>query len=274
MSKLHIKQVAGPVAGAKSPTGAIPVFDGNLVRWSNAATTGLQIPTGSTLQRPGGTDVTDGLLRYNTDLNKVEIRENGAWSNVVSGIKSFLDLADAPKTYAGSVGKVLAVKADGTGLEYIDPTVTIDKITGTNVAQAGKYVAVKPDGSGLQYVPLPPFGNFLGFRFKFTLADQFLAANGISELPPGWSVVISGSNNSILTFTHTVGVPPASGTSYGWNSNAAALYYQSRPVGTQSFELRWKPDTATTTFVLSGLNYTTTGATQGSFGYVYLWFAL
>lgn len=257
MSLLNIKQIAGPGVGGRAPTGAIPVFDGNSVRWSNNATTALQLPTGSATQRPAGIA---GLIRYNTDAAKLEAFENGAWNNVINPIKSFLDLIDAPKTYSGFGGKVLAVNAAGTGLEYIDASITVDKIKGTTSADAGKYLAVKPDGSGVQLITPPVVTQMVQRTFRFNYNGSSLdSANPVQDLPAGWGFTYLSA--SALRITHTMGKPPFSLLFMGYNATPDQ-YYARSPSGNANFA--YKLSTQADTFDLNGLLPAQTAASSGA----------
>lgn len=269
MSKLNIKQIAGPAAGGRSGTGAIPVFDGNLIRWSNAATTALQLPSGTTAQRPTGIDAVDGAFRYNSELGKIEARQAGSWVNAVSDIKSFLDLSDAPKTY--TAGKVLAVNAAGTGIEYIDPTVTVAKITdgpgAPTLANAGKYITVKSDGSGLQYAPFPALDRIKSYRFRVAFTGTNPAVGGFSELPAGWTVSIS--NTADLVVTHNMGLMPQGGMVLGLVTQPDT--YRNRFIGNNNMDMRYSLSDLNTLTVTQVTN-TNCGAISGTHAYVYVWF--
>jgi hypothetical protein len=47
-----------------------------------SGTAALTLPTGTTAQQP---TATNGMIRYNTDNNKFEAYENGAWANMIGG---------------------------------------------------------------------------------------------------------------------------------------------------------------------------------------------
>jgi hypothetical protein len=171
---------------------------------------------------------------------------------------------DAPKTYTGSTGKVLAVKADGSGLEYIDPTVTIDKITGTTPSNAGKYVTVKSDGSGLQYAPLPAIGNVKQYKFRFDYTSSAVdPAKPPSEVPAGWTVtVLSGTQ---IQVDHNMGQPPTGGMFLGYSTTADA-YYARAVTGNANYS--YQPATMNSRFILNGLGPSNTQGTAN--GHVYL----
>lgn len=268
MSKLHIKQVAGPVTGAKSPTGAIPVFDGNLVRWSNAATTGLQIPTGSTLQRPSGAEVTDGLLRYNTDLNKVEIRENGAWSNVLNGIKSVLDLADAPKSYTGAGKQFLRVNAAGTAVEFA-PALFSDLADINTTGKGGQLLRVKPDATGVEFIPLP-LSNIVSYQFRVNFSGSNPnPADLTAQLPDGWTVTVQTTDD--LVITHNLGKRPAGAMVFGLLTSGGTTYRGRIISGTM--EMQYDINNLNTCMI-TNITSTNTGSISGSHCYLQLWFTV
>lgn len=55
---------------------------------------------------------------------------SGSWSNFGAGGSSstFLNLTDTPAAYTGQAGKVVAVKSDATGLEFVYQGVSEDLI--------------------------------------------------------------------------------------------------------------------------------------------------
>lgn len=74
-------------------------------------------------------DITEEELRNwgNVSENEQELLKLKAIDALVAaggigcgGVTQFLSLTDAPNTYEGSEGKVVAVKEDGTGLEFVD----------------------------------------------------------------------------------------------------------------------------------------------------------
>ena len=79
MSLLKIKQINGPAGGNQ---GATIVFDNNKPQWSSDLASGLLLPKGNQAARPG-TPV-EGLIRYNTSINKIEAYEGGEWKQVIS----------------------------------------------------------------------------------------------------------------------------------------------------------------------------------------------
>ncbi len=51
--------------------------------WVPAATSSIQLPAGTTGQRPGA--VENGMIRYNTETGKFEGYQGGAWADIVTG---------------------------------------------------------------------------------------------------------------------------------------------------------------------------------------------
>ena len=71
----------------------------------------------------GGAERLGDLL--DVDLTGLTLGQTIVWNGTSfvpgeSGVKSFIELDDVPNGYASAGGKVVAVKLDETGLEYID----------------------------------------------------------------------------------------------------------------------------------------------------------
>jgi len=109
MSHLKIKQIAGPSNGKQ---GGIIVFDNTSPKWSSDLTSAIQLPAGTQAQRP--VTPTDGLLRFNSDTDRIEAYEDGAWRHITTN--HFADLEDGPGEL--QAGKAIRVNNDGSGLEY------------------------------------------------------------------------------------------------------------------------------------------------------------
>jgi hypothetical protein len=81
-------------------------------------------------------EITEGnsssaILYYATDTKKIYWNVNGVWT--FAGTPIFLDLSDTPSSYTGQKGKVVSVKQDESGIEFIPPsagTSTTVKTTG------------------------------------------------------------------------------------------------------------------------------------------------
>jgi len=61
------------------------VVDGTIVQSARVVmdnTNSLRIPKGTDAQQPDATQVEDGMVRYNTTKNELEVRQNGAWRRV------------------------------------------------------------------------------------------------------------------------------------------------------------------------------------------------
>jgi len=73
------------------------------------------------------TDITNERLGdlLDVDLTGLNIGQTIVWNGTSfvpgeSGVKTFIELDDVPNGYANASGKIVAVKLDETGLEYID----------------------------------------------------------------------------------------------------------------------------------------------------------
>ena len=128
---------AGVIIGGSSATATIDITASNVLDIDG--TGGLILPDGTTAQRPGSP--VDGTIRYNTDLNIIESRVNGAWNNLSFGI-STLQTTDATKvniaTGALVPGEVSTIVAEGQGIESASGDVywftisgAVKNITGT-----------------------------------------------------------------------------------------------------------------------------------------------
>lgn len=88
--------------------------------------------TSGTIYKKAGTGVYDWIADYN-------------WSSSVESIRDFLSLIDTPTTYSGNEGKVLAVGASASNIEFIDapggyPRRFIESGLHINIHDWGQYV--------------------------------------------------------------------------------------------------------------------------------------
>lgn len=95
--------------------------------------------------------------------------ENGWWyadtvsASGASGASNFIDLNDVPASYAGASGKYVAVKADESGLEFVDASMGggvdnfLDLTDTPNdyTSQRGKLVAVNGAENALEFIDPP-----------------------------------------------------------------------------------------------------------------------
>jgi len=115
------------------------LFDGTNVKFdTNGA---LQIPGGSTAQRPGTPTV--GMIRYNTNDLEFEGYIGGAWNRLSA--TNFLELTDTPASF--DPGKFLRVNAGGTEIEFVDSAAdVVDDLSpqlGGNLDMNGKDITGK-----------------------------------------------------------------------------------------------------------------------------------
>jgi hypothetical protein len=185
MSTVKIKQLLGPTDS--NATGASIVFDNGIPRWSNTIATGLLLPDGSTEQRPGA--ASNGLLRYNSTTNKIEAYEDSSWKNVLTGTLAFKSLEDVPASYTGGANKV---------------------------------VKVKEDESGLEFVPFP--SGVMRYRFKVNFTGILPTSVEVMGETAGWTVNIVETDD--LEITHNLGDLPCVAVAYGRDVNITTKYYQ------------------------------------------------
>lgn len=72
-----------------------------------------------------------------------------------SSVETFLELVDTPDAYTGEASKAVQVKADESGLEFVDPVDTFLELTDTPAlytGQSGKVVAVNLAENALEFV--------------------------------------------------------------------------------------------------------------------------
>lgn len=80
-------------------------------------------------------------------------------------VEVFTDLLDAPADYSGQANKVVAVKGDETGLEFVDSAsgssfLALSDTPASYSSQANKLVAVNGAASGLEFITAPSGGTF------------------------------------------------------------------------------------------------------------------
>lgn len=184
------------------------------------------------------------------------------------GATTFLGLTDVPDTYAGA-GKFVRTNAGNNGVEFVDaPTfLNLPDVTPTDyTGQAGKFVAVNAGATGVEFVS-PPSGGSGPSAIRIRVDFAANAPSTITNVPVGWTVVASGSNNNIFTITMPSALQVVSVNSYGWFINAAesnATYYQRRNMENN---LRFAA-LDTNTFTINGLSATVFGASAAQHAYV------
>ncbi len=90
-----------------------------------ANTDALLLPLGTTAERPAS--LSNGLIRYNSDNDKFEGYEAGAWADLIGGGGSFTGLTDTPGAYT-SGGMFVRVNSGATALEFTNSS--IESVTG------------------------------------------------------------------------------------------------------------------------------------------------
>jgi len=80
------------------------------------------------------------------------------WCIIGAGGGSFTNLNDVPPSYSGQGGKKVAVKADATGLEFVDINnafIGLDDAPATYAGAGGKVVAVNGTATELEFIVAP-----------------------------------------------------------------------------------------------------------------------
>lgn len=185
MSTIKIKQLFGPTES--NANGASIVFDNGFPRWSNILTSGLLLPAGGTVQRPSL--VSNGTLRYNSTTNKIEAYEDSSWKNVLTGTFEFKSLTDTPSSYTGGANKVLKVKEDETGIEF---------------------------------VPFP--SGVVRYRFRVNFTGILPTSVDVMGETSDWTINIVSTDE--LDITHNLGDTPCFAVAYGRDETNVTKYYQ------------------------------------------------
>ena len=94
MSLIKVKQIGGP----SNNDSAFIAFDptDNKVKWTTDIKGGVKIPAGTTAERPQA--ATEGTIRYNTDLEYIEVYSNGEWTRGSGVTVDPTQISDAAKT--------------------------------------------------------------------------------------------------------------------------------------------------------------------------------
>jgi len=85
MSLINIKQLRNLPS---ADVGATIVYNGTNNVWSNIDASGIQISSGTSLERP--TTPAPGLIRFNSDLNQMEYWNGSQWVQIFEGTRKFV----------------------------------------------------------------------------------------------------------------------------------------------------------------------------------------
>ena len=114
---------------------------------SFTSTGAMIMNAGTTAQRPSSP--VNGMIRYNSQTNKFEGYQAGAWADIITGAatSTFLSLTDTPSSYAAQGGKFVRVNTGATALEFTDEivaTVTGPAPTAPNLDYLGDVTITTP----------------------------------------------------------------------------------------------------------------------------------
>ena len=212
----------------------------------------------------------------------VTITEDGDYIDITaaagggsSDVQDFVDLADVPQDYTGQAGKVLAVKSNETGLEFVEPSVggsgvdTLLELTDTPnsyTGQANKIVAVKADESGVEFITAPSGG---GSGEANTTSNAGTGEGQLAKAKVGVDLPIktikAGSNVTVTNNTNDVTISVAASGETNTASNLGAtgegIFAQKSGV-----DLQFKKLKAGTNVTLSSDSESVTIAASGGGG--------
>jgi hypothetical protein len=142
-------------------------------------------------------------------------------------VTKFTDLTDAPGTLTAY--KYLQVNSAGTAITLVDLPAGVTRfnqlsdVPANYAGSGGKLVAVKSDASGLEYVSVPASNVTRNtFRINFSSTQNINITNeggfsAVQDLPNGWTLV--GSTSTSITIEHNKTVTPLAFYIAGWDSS-------------------------------------------------------
>ena len=83
----------------------------------------LQLPKGTTVQRPGNTApaaITDGIMRYNTTTSEIEVRSGGQWRRLAYKERNLITVQTGP-IGGGAIWEGDSLDGGSTGEIYFGP---------------------------------------------------------------------------------------------------------------------------------------------------------
>ena len=178
---------------------------------TNTSTGALDIPVGTTAQRPGSP--TSGNLRFNTTLDASEIYDGNAWVRVDKLVPTITSITG--NIYDGVAGSGLTVR----GLNFLTAAGTFNFSDSAN--SVNENVTVTPTSDVLMTVSVPAAvynssGAGSTVLVKFTNSEGTVGASFsmiVVGFPTGGTIVTSG-NYRYHTFTSTSNFS----TPAGWNN--------------------------------------------------------
>ena len=143
MSHLKLKQIAGPSNGKQ---GSVIVFDNATPKWSTDLSTALQLPTGTTEQRPQ--TPSPGMMRFNSDLGAVEFNSGSEWKRLDPDLSIYLQRYVFRMEYTAlmKVGAITELPNGWTVASQADTSFIINTGLGRPPAGGAMYGQEFPDG--------------------------------------------------------------------------------------------------------------------------------
>lgn len=130
---------------------------------------------------PGAVGANLYWLQVSTGTVKRRNSDNSGWNGIGGGTSTFVGLSDVPNSYSGQGSKLVSVKSDASGLEFIN-----------NTASLPAWLALNPDAT-------PTSPNALDDEFNVT-----------GTLDPSWTATnqngyVTSVANGHLSINHTSG---------------------------------------------------------------------
>jgi hypothetical protein len=146
------------------------------------------------------------------------------------GVESFVDLGDVPASYVGAGGKIVKVKADVSGLEFVAGESGVasfndlDDVPASYAGAGGKIVKVKADVSGLEFVV--GGGGVASFNDLDDVPASYAGAGGkivkVKADASGLEFVAGGEN---MVYTAAAAHTHTGNNTYQTVLNIAATHY-------------------------------------------------
>jgi hypothetical protein len=201
------------IGGSAIPTSATLEING---------TDAVLLARGTTGQQPGSP--VNGMIRYNTDNNKFEAYENGAWANMIAGGSSLWTdntthisrngIVAVSGTYTGT--SALAADLEGAGTRmFFDPATAAFRagtVTGTqwdDVNMGNKSIALGDNNtaSGLNSIAIGD--STIASNTNSTAIGYYAYATGLSSFAFGQEVNVTGNNSFGFGAGNASGTEPA-----------------------------------------------------------------
>lgn len=159
------------------------VVDGTIVQSSRVVmenTNSLRVPKGTDAQQPDATQIEDGMVRYNTTKNELEVRQNGAWRRVAFKEPHAMILQDLGNGDASETvfGPLVSGSTNYDGTPYVPDLASPQNIL--------VFVENVPQLAGVNYSlvdnpPSKPAGRYIAFDSAVPFGKPVHVLHGIDR---------------------------------------------------------------------------------------------